>query len=201
MKVEREVIVDLLPAYFSGEASAATRALVEDYFRENPDFEKIARAANRPLEALKVPASALDEAREKLSLERARQITEARSMFLWLAVCFSALLLLFRVHDHKLTWIIWDKDPSVGIVFAAGCVFFWALFFYMRRRKEPVQTHTKFFWVASFYTLIMFLPQLKDHKIVLLGAQPEMGVILGFIAVFLWALYLYELWKVKRAKP
>jgi hypothetical protein len=39
MKLEREVIVDLLPAYFSGEASAATRALVEEYFREHPDFE------------------------------------------------------------------------------------------------------------------------------------------------------------------
>ena len=33
MKLEREVIIDLLPAYFSGEASAATRALVEDFSR------------------------------------------------------------------------------------------------------------------------------------------------------------------------
>ena len=40
MNLEREVIVDLLPAYFSGEASAATRALVEDYFRQHPEFEK-----------------------------------------------------------------------------------------------------------------------------------------------------------------
>ena len=39
MKLEREVIIDLLPAYFSGEASAATRMLVEDYFREDPEFE------------------------------------------------------------------------------------------------------------------------------------------------------------------
>jgi len=30
MKLQREVIVDLLPAYFSGEASTATRALVEE---------------------------------------------------------------------------------------------------------------------------------------------------------------------------
>ena len=45
MKLEREVIIDLLPAYFSGEASAATRTLVEDFFRENPDFEKSARSA------------------------------------------------------------------------------------------------------------------------------------------------------------
>ena len=36
MKLEREVIIDLLPAYFSGEASAATRTLVEDYFPREP---------------------------------------------------------------------------------------------------------------------------------------------------------------------
>ena len=73
MKVEREVIVDLLPAYFSGEASAATRALVEDCFRENPEFEKFARSAGRPLESLKVPPPALDPKKEKLALERARR--------------------------------------------------------------------------------------------------------------------------------
>jgi hypothetical protein len=53
MIVERGVIIDLLPAYFSGEASAATCALVEEYFRQDPEFEKMARGANRPLESLK----------------------------------------------------------------------------------------------------------------------------------------------------
>ena len=76
MKLEREVIIDLLPAYFSGEASAATRALVEDYFRENPDFEKSARSAGGPLESLKVAPSRLDPEKEKFALERARLVTE-----------------------------------------------------------------------------------------------------------------------------
>ena len=57
MKLEREVIIDLLPAYFSGEASVATRTLVEDFFRENPDFEKSARSAAGPLESLRLPCA------------------------------------------------------------------------------------------------------------------------------------------------
>ena len=57
MKLEREVIIDLLPAYFSGEASTATRTLVEDFFRENPDFEKSARSAAGPLESLRAAPS------------------------------------------------------------------------------------------------------------------------------------------------
>ena len=81
MKLEREVIIDLLPAYFSGEASAATRRLVEDFFREDPDFEKSARSAAGPLESLKAAPAGVDPEKEKLALERARLVTETRSSF------------------------------------------------------------------------------------------------------------------------
>ena len=40
MNVTREVVTDLLPIYFSGEASGDTKVLVEDYFRQDPDFEQ-----------------------------------------------------------------------------------------------------------------------------------------------------------------
>jgi hypothetical protein len=43
MKVTREVIIDLLPAYFSNEASADTRALVEEFFRQDPEFAEMAK--------------------------------------------------------------------------------------------------------------------------------------------------------------
>jgi hypothetical protein len=53
MNVTREVVTDLLPVYFSGEASGDTKALVEDYFQQDPDFERIARSAATPLETLR----------------------------------------------------------------------------------------------------------------------------------------------------
>ena len=73
MNVTREVVTDLLPVYFSGEASGDTKVLVEDYFRQDPDFERIARSAATPLEALRAatPIAAGPE-KEKRDLESVR---------------------------------------------------------------------------------------------------------------------------------
>jgi hypothetical protein len=203
MKVEREVIIDLLPAYFSGESSAATRALVEDYFHEHPDFENMARAANQPLEGLKVPFAALDEAKEKLALERARQVTEARTAFRWLAIFFTLVLPIFRFQDHKIIWILWHDSPVVGVFFAlvAGC--FWVFYWILRKRKEPLHRHTVFLWLACFYTVLLFLPKFKlhDHKVVwfFFGQDADTGVLFGVIALVLWISYFFQRWKAKQS--
>ena len=42
-EITQELIMDLLPVYFSGEASEETREAVEAYFAENPGFEQLAR--------------------------------------------------------------------------------------------------------------------------------------------------------------
>ncbi len=38
MKLSESIILDLLPLYFDGDGSKETRALIEDYFNENPEF-------------------------------------------------------------------------------------------------------------------------------------------------------------------
>jgi len=38
MNVTREIILDLLPVYLSGEASPATRSLVEEYMKRDPEL-------------------------------------------------------------------------------------------------------------------------------------------------------------------
>src|SRR6516164_3104145 len=53
MNITQDVVTDLLPVYFSGEASSDTKSLVEEYFRGNPDFERMARSAGTPLETLR----------------------------------------------------------------------------------------------------------------------------------------------------
>ncbi|MBZ5531567.1 MAG: hypothetical protein LAO20_09055 [Acidobacteriia bacterium] len=199
MNVEREVIIDLLPAYFSGEASAATRALVEEYFRQDPDFERIARGANKSVEGLKAPFAPLDDAREKLALERARQVMQTRSAFFWLAVCYTLILLLFRVHEGKIVWIMWGTSPTVGMTFTALAVFFWLFYLRVRRRCEPLPTYTIFFWLAFFYTLLTLLFRIQDHKIkpVFFGADPTAGFIFAGLAVVLWGVYFYQRWKAR----
>jgi hypothetical protein len=199
MKVEREVIIDLLPAYFSEEASAATRALVEEYFREHPEFEKTARSANRPLESLKVPVAALDEAKAKLAFERARQITEVRTSMLWLAVCFTLMLGLCRIQDHKIVWILWSKSSTSGIIFASIAVFFWVFYLYARRLKTPMRIHSRYLWGAVLYTVLLFLFTIKDHKIVWVfwSLDPAVGIIFAAVGVIMWIGFFYQRWKAR----
>src|SRR5262249_52951036 len=91
MKVTRGVVSDLLPVYFSREGSGETKRLVEDYFHQDPDFERIARSAATPLETLQRPAPiAAGREKEKRDLEsirwglRRRQWLFAGSLFLTL---------------------------------------------------------------------------------------------------------------------
>lgn len=198
MKVEREVIIDLLPAYFSGEASAATRALVEEYFQENPDFEKTARGANLPLESLKVPVAELDDAKAKLAFERVRQITELRGSMLWLAIAFTLMLGLFHIQDGKIVWIAW-KSTGSAIVFASIAAFFWLFYLRTRWLKKPMRTHTRYLWAAVLYTLMLCLFNVKDHKIVWLffDKDPGLGVIFVFIGLVNWVGFFYQWWKAK----
>ena len=43
MNVTREVILDLLPVYLSGDASPATRALVEEYMKQDSELAQRVR--------------------------------------------------------------------------------------------------------------------------------------------------------------
>jgi hypothetical protein len=199
MKLEKDVVVDLLPAYFSGEASTATRLLVEDYFRDNPDFEKFARNAASPLEMLRVPTSELDSTKEKLAFERARTLTETRSSFLMLAIITTLMLFLFRIQNGRIVWIFWSK-ASLSMLFVAMATFFWAVYLYVRVRKAPLPSYLKFLWMAIFYTVVTFLFQIKDHKLVWLffTGDSSAGIIFLFFAIGCWAAYFIQRWKAKR---
>jgi hypothetical protein len=202
MKLEREVIVDLLPAYFSGEASTATRALVEDYFREDPAFEKFARSAGGALETLKVAPPAVDSEKEKLALERARLVTETRSSFFWLAVISTLMLFLFRIQNGKIIWIVWSSSSGIrGPLFIAMAAFFWLFYFYARGRTTPMPAHTKFLWMAAFYTFLAGMFKIENHKIVwlLFSGDPSAGIFLATFAAALWGIYFIHRWQFKRA--
>lgn len=205
MKLEREVIVDLLPAYFSGEASAATRRLVEEFFRENPDFEKSARSAAGPLESLKAAPPRLDPEKEKLALERARLVTETRSSFFWLGVISTLMLFLFRIQNGKVIWIVWSGSASGfgsrAPIFIAMTVFFWLFYFYARTRTTPLPAHTKFLWMATFYSLLAGIFKIENHRIVwiLFHGDPSAGIFMAAFAAALWGIYFIQRWKFKRA--
>ncbi len=202
MKLGQDIIIDLLPAYFSGEASAATRALVDQYFRENPEFEKTARAGSWSLEGLKAPLPAPDLEKEKLALERARLIVEERGSFLWMAVCFSIILLLFKVRAHKLVWIMWE-DPKIGIVFSASAIMLWLLYWRSRRQNAPMRAHARFLMLACFQTALLILLSATNHKFGWFSPRPVGGgenlrFLLAAISAALWITYFFQWWKARR---
>jgi len=151
MNVTREVVTDLLPAYFSGEASGDTKALVEDYFRQDPDFERMARSGATPLETLRAatPIAAGPE-KEKCDLEsvrlglRRRQLLFAGSLFFTL---FPLSYYFTFSHGH-LAWLtvraaLWNAafDWSLAVVF-------WFLYF------ARLQRRTVSLLIATSLTLI-----------------------------------------------
>ena len=75
MKVTREVIYDLLPAYFAGDASDDTRALVEAYFDTDPEFARMASRFQSLIAERRGPGAAAD-ARERETFACARAAVE-----------------------------------------------------------------------------------------------------------------------------
>jgi hypothetical protein len=138
MNVTRELVTDLLPVYFSGEASGDTKALVEDYFRQDPDFERIARSAATPLETLQRPAPiAASTEEKKRDLEsirwglRRRQWLFAGSLFLTL---FPLSYYFTFTHGHLVSLAVRDALWNTAFHWSLA-VPFWFLYFARLRRR------------------------------------------------------------------
>jgi|SRR5882724_6830150 len=191
MKVDRDVVIDLLPVYFSDEASTATRALVEECFREDPELEQLARTANSSVEALKdVPVSP-DQWKEKVALEHL--LEKAESLYAVWTVAFILLMAtMFQVRDHKPVFVLWKESPLLGLIYAvAACILGFALF-QMRARSAALPKYFHFWTAALFCTLALpFVFHKEGHKIVwfFYSDQPIIGAFLAFLAVGLWMAY------------
>lgn len=95
MKVTREVILDLLPLYLAGEASPATRALVEEYLKQDTDLTHRIRLQWE--EGLKRAApSGLPPELELRSLRRTRRLLAAQKWLFGLGLAFGVFGLSFE---------------------------------------------------------------------------------------------------------
>ena len=128
MNVTREVIYDLLPAYFSGDISPDTRALVEEFLRNDPEFSKMlerVRAAYGDRPATAIPATGAKE-----TFERARSFmhkqSELRGFVLacGLAAFFLIMLFLIRVSGAHNTFPILLAIGLMGAAAAAAVKYF-----------------------------------------------------------------------------
>jgi anti-sigma factor RsiW len=87
MNVSRDVIFDLLPSYFAGEASDDTRALVEAFMAADPEFGRMARRFHEASRTHAVRPHGTDPERD--TFERVRKLVDRRNDALGGAVGFT----------------------------------------------------------------------------------------------------------------
>ena len=88
MKVTRDVITDLLPLYLAKEATGDTRALVESFFEQDPEFARLAKEPLGAFPPTEIP-STLNQEDEMKTLERTKKLLKVRSTLLGCAVAYA----------------------------------------------------------------------------------------------------------------
>jgi len=172
MNVTREVVTDLLPIYFSGEASGDTKVLVEDYFRQDPDFERIARSAATPLETLRAARPIAPSAeREKRDLESVLWGLRRRKWLFGVSLFLTLAPLSFFTQGHIVSLMVRDSPWHAAFDWSLAAVLWFLYFARLRRTAKLV--------CAILFTLIPIPFVLHS---VLAG-----GPVLEFAIVWIWA--------------
>jgi|ERR1700690_67016 len=121
--ITREIITDLYPLYLSGDASADTRRLVEDYLKEDSEILRTLEQSGRdPLAGQAAPSLPPD-----LELKTLKQLRRKLLGPMWLmrfAIMFSCLAFGRIVADTS-----FDVSPRNFIVTAVIALCFWVAFF------------------------------------------------------------------------
>ena len=140
MNVTREVVTDLLPIYFSGEASRETKSLVEEYFRDNPEFEQMARSAGTPLETLRsAPPVTAPAEKEKRDMENVRCGLDRRKWLFGLSLFLTLSPLFFYfTHGHLVSLMIGDFLWEAAFYWSMGALFWFLYFARLRRRTASL---------------------------------------------------------------
>jgi anti-sigma factor RsiW len=137
MDIAREVILDLLPLYLAGEASPATRTLVEEYLKQDPELERRVRADTAAGLGRAAPAALAPEI-ELRSLRRTRRLLGLQRWLFGLGFTFTSVSLSAQLNFHgaRLTdahFLMMDQPALFGTSLAIGAACF-AAYFLLRRR-------------------------------------------------------------------
>jgi hypothetical protein len=123
VNITRGVINDLWPVYAAGEAHAETRALVEEFLRQDPEFAAILQGRSEEgLLRQEVPRLSLDQ--EARAFRKTKKRLHGWDWLLFMAMIFSGFAFGRIISDTS-----WDVSPVNFIVTAAIAGAFWIAFF------------------------------------------------------------------------
>ncbi|HEU5251246.1 MAG TPA: hypothetical protein VFW15_14760 [Thermoanaerobaculia bacterium] len=127
VNVTREVILDLLPVYLSGEASPPTRAVVESFLEQDPDFARRIREQSLENMTRSAPATPPPELELK-AFRRTRRMLVWQRWLIGFGMFFTALALSiqFRFSNGRvedLHFLAQDHPVAFGVcaLLAVSC--------------------------------------------------------------------------------
>ena len=128
MEVTRDIVIDLLPLYQSGEASADTRSAVEQFISRDPSIARLVRMADESTAAAP-PAPDL----EVRSVGRTRTLIRRRSWALALALAFTLIPFSFVISDGDITFFLFRDAPESRLLLVAA-VMLWTWYGLLTRK-------------------------------------------------------------------
>jgi len=134
MKITRDVIIDLLPLYFSGEASTDTKDLVNTYFNQNPDFAKEAKKSSEKIITNDIPTN-LTKEDEMESLNKTKKRIKLQSFLIGFAIFFTIAPFSFAHMDDKLYVLLLDS-PMTALIYGSIGILFWISYFIARNKTQ-----------------------------------------------------------------
>ena len=125
MNVTRDVILDLLPLYVAGEASPATRELVEEYLKGDTELAARARDMQSQIGAPQLPSLAPET--EMKSLRRTRQVLTWQRWLWGVGIALTAIGCSLRIEfdgarPTSIHLLMFDYPYAFGVSFMAGIV-------------------------------------------------------------------------------
>ena len=128
MTVTRDVIYDLLPAYFAGEASVDTRTLVEDFLATDPELGRMAARFQAAVQHSRaVGQTGADRERQTFNEARARmKLRQAAWGWTMGALVAFGIALATGITGRSAP----NPGIIIGVVFAAGAAATWIATFF-----------------------------------------------------------------------
>jgi hypothetical protein len=119
MQVTRDIVIDLLPLYQSGEASKDSRAAIEEFLRRDPSLAQMTGQ-----DTAVVPTTAASEL-ERQTIMRTRATIRRRSWILAAAIWFTLLPFSFVFRGGQVTFfMLRDQPGSVLLLLVAAILWF-----------------------------------------------------------------------------